>query len=47
VPPEHGVGLPATLDAHERTAALAAFARIPTVVLAGTHDRLTPVLPRD
>ena len=36
-------GFRPTLDAHERDAALAAFARTPTVVLAGTHDRLTPV----
>ncbi len=35
-------GFRPALDAHERAAALAAFARTPTVVLAGTHDRLTP-----
>ena len=34
-------GRPST--AHERAAALAAFAHTPTVVLAGTRDRLTPV----
>jgi pimeloyl-ACP methyl ester carboxylesterase len=36
-------GFRPTLDAHERAAALAAFAHTPTVVLAGTRDRLTPV----
>ena len=36
-------GFRPTLDAHERAVALAAFANTPTVVLAGTHDRLTPV----
>lgn len=36
-------GFRATLDAHERDAALAAFASIPTVVLAGERDRLTPL----
>jgi pimeloyl-ACP methyl ester carboxylesterase len=36
-------GFRPTLDAHEREAALAAFAEIPTVVLAGSRDRLTPV----
>jgi len=36
-------GFRPTLDAHERAVALAAFADTPTVVLAGTHDRLTPV----
>jgi pimeloyl-ACP methyl ester carboxylesterase len=41
--PSTVAGFRPTLDAHERTAALAAFARIPSVVLAGTHDRLTPV----
>jgi pimeloyl-ACP methyl ester carboxylesterase len=32
-----------TLEQHERDAALAAFAEVPTVVLVGSHDRLTPV----
>lgn len=36
-------GFRPTLAAHEREAALAAFAGIPTVVLAGSRDRLTPV----
>ena len=36
-------GFRPTLDAHEREEALAAFAEIPTVVLAGSRDRLTPV----
>jgi pimeloyl-ACP methyl ester carboxylesterase len=36
-------GFRPTLEAHERDAALAAFASIPTAVLVGTHDRLTPV----
>jgi pimeloyl-ACP methyl ester carboxylesterase len=36
-------GFQATLQAHERDAALAAFADIPTVVLVGSRDRLTPV----
>lgn len=36
-------GFRPALDAHERDAALAAFASIPTVVLVGSHDRLTPV----
>ncbi|MHA6780502.1 alpha/beta fold hydrolase [Pseudonocardia saturnea] len=36
-------GFRPTLAAHERDAALAAFAEIPTVVLAGSRDRLTPV----
>ena len=36
-------GFRPTLDAHERDDALAAFADIPTAVLAGTRDRLTPV----
>jgi pimeloyl-ACP methyl ester carboxylesterase len=36
-------GFQATLEAHERDAALAAFADIPTVVLVGSRDRLTPV----
>lgn len=36
-------GFRPTLAAHERDAALAAFAAIPTVVLAGSRDRLTPV----
>jgi pimeloyl-ACP methyl ester carboxylesterase len=36
-------GFRPTLDGHERSAALAAFAHTPAVVLAGTRDRLTPV----
>lgn len=36
-------GFRATLDAHERDAALAAFAKVPTAVLVGSRDRLTPV----
>ncbi len=36
-------GFRPTLEAHERDAALAAFAEIPTIVLAGSRDRLTPV----
>lgn len=32
-----------TLEQHERDAALAAFAEVPTVVLVGSHDKLTPV----
>jgi pimeloyl-ACP methyl ester carboxylesterase len=36
-------GFRAALESHERDTALAAFAGIPTVVLAGTKDRLTPV----
>jgi pimeloyl-ACP methyl ester carboxylesterase len=36
-------GFRGALDAHERDAALAAFAQVPTVVLAGARDRLTPV----
>jgi hypothetical protein len=36
-------GFRPTLEAHERDAALAVFAHIPTVVLVGTKDRLTPV----
>lgn len=36
-------GFRPTLAAHERDAALAAFAGIPTVVLAGSRDRLTPL----
>ncbi|QJY44914.1 alpha/beta fold hydrolase [Pseudonocardia broussonetiae] len=36
-------GFRPTLAAHERDAALAAFAEIPTVVLAGSRDRLTPL----
>jgi pimeloyl-ACP methyl ester carboxylesterase len=36
-------GFQPTLQAHERDAALAAFADIPTVVLVGSRDRLTPV----
>jgi pimeloyl-ACP methyl ester carboxylesterase len=41
--PSAVAGFRPALDAHERDAALAAFACTPTVVLAGTHDRLTPV----
>lgn len=36
-------GFRPTLEAHERDAALAAFADVPTVVLVGSHDKLTPV----
>ncbi|MGH3564594.1 MAG: alpha/beta fold hydrolase [Pseudonocardia sp.] len=36
-------GFRPALDAHERDAALAAFASIPVVVLVGSRDRLTPV----
>lgn len=36
-------GFRPTLEAHERHDALAAFAEIPTVVLVGSRDRLTPV----
>ncbi|GAA5125138.1 alpha/beta fold hydrolase [Pseudonocardia adelaidensis] len=36
-------GFQPTLEAHERDAALPAFADIPTVVLVGSRDRLTPV----
>jgi pimeloyl-ACP methyl ester carboxylesterase len=36
-------GFRPTLEAHERDAALAAFAQVPTVVLVGDRDRLTPV----
>ncbi|RLV47596.1 alpha/beta fold hydrolase [Nocardioides mangrovicus] len=36
-------GLDADCMVHERTDALAALAGVPTEVLVGTHDRLTPV----
>lgn len=36
-------GFRPTLNAHERDAALATFASIPTAVLVGSKDRLTPV----
>ena len=36
-------GFRPTLEAHERDAALATFAEIPTAVLVGSKDRLTPV----
>ncbi|MGE3287698.1 MAG: alpha/beta fold hydrolase [Pseudonocardia sp.] len=36
-------GFRPALDAHERDAALAAFADVPAVVLVGSRDRLTPV----
>lgn len=36
-------GFRSALEAHERDAALAAFASIPTAVLVGSRDRLTPV----
>jgi pimeloyl-ACP methyl ester carboxylesterase len=36
-------GFRPTLEAHERDAALAAFAAIPTAVLVGDRDKLTPV----
>jgi pimeloyl-ACP methyl ester carboxylesterase len=41
--PQTVAGFRATLDEHERDAALVAFAGTPTVVLAGDRDRLTPV----
>jgi pimeloyl-ACP methyl ester carboxylesterase len=41
--PDSMIGFRPTLDAHERDAALAAFDAIPTEVLVGTRDRLTPV----
>jgi pimeloyl-ACP methyl ester carboxylesterase len=37
------VGFRDSLDEHDRRVALAAFARIPAVVLAGAEDRLTPL----
>lgn len=36
-------GFRPTLEAHDRDAALSAFAQIPAVVLVGSKDRLTPV----
>lgn len=36
-------GFRPTLSEHERDAALAAFASVPTAVLVGSRDRLTPV----
>jgi pimeloyl-ACP methyl ester carboxylesterase len=36
-------GFRPALDAHERDEALAAFSRVPAVVLAGGRDRLTPL----
>ncbi len=36
-------GFRPTLEAHDRDAALAAFTAIPTTVLVGSRDRLTPV----
>jgi len=36
-------GFRPTLDAHERDAALARFATVPTTILAGALDRLTPL----
>ncbi|MFC4949447.1 alpha/beta fold hydrolase [Pseudonocardia sp. GCM10023141] len=36
-------GFRATLEAHDRDVALAAFREIPTVVLVGSRDKLTPV----
>jgi pimeloyl-ACP methyl ester carboxylesterase len=36
-------GFRPTLETHERDAALAAFAEVPTAVLVGSRDRLTPV----
>jgi pimeloyl-ACP methyl ester carboxylesterase len=35
-------GFRPTLDAHDRDKWLGSFARVPTAVLVGTHDRLTP-----
>jgi pimeloyl-ACP methyl ester carboxylesterase len=37
------VGFRPTLNEHDRDAALAAFDHIPTEVLVGTSDKLTPV----
>lgn len=36
-------GFRPTLDAHDRDAALAAYATIPSAILAGARDRLTPL----
>lgn len=36
-------GFRPTLESHERDAALAAFADVPTVVLVGSRDKLTPL----
>jgi pimeloyl-ACP methyl ester carboxylesterase len=41
--PDSMIGFRPTLDAHDRDAALEAFDAIPTEVLVGTRDRLTPV----
>ncbi|OLT12696.1 alpha/beta hydrolase [Pseudonocardia sp. CNS-139] len=41
--PQTVSGFRATLATHERDAALAAFASVPTVLLVGDRDRLTPV----
>ena len=41
--PDSMIGFRPTLDAHDRDAALAAFDSIPTEVLVGSRDRLTPV----
>ncbi|WP_214407986.1 alpha/beta fold hydrolase [Pseudonocardia lacus] len=41
--PQTVAGFRATLDEHDRDAALAAYASTPTAVLAGDRDRLTPV----
>ena len=42
-PPRTVAGFRPTLDAHERAAALKAFAAVPVRVLVGSRDRLTPV----
>jgi pimeloyl-ACP methyl ester carboxylesterase len=36
-------GFRSSLDAHDRDKWLSAFSRVPTAVLVGSHDRLTPV----
>ncbi|GAA1843025.1 alpha/beta hydrolase [Pseudonocardia ailaonensis] len=40
--PQTVSGFRPTLSAHERDAALAAYARVPVHIMAGTKDRLTP-----
>lgn len=42
-PPRTVAGFRPTLDAHDREAALSAWASIPVQVLVGSRDRLTPV----
>ncbi|MGH3751898.1 MAG: alpha/beta fold hydrolase [Pseudonocardiaceae bacterium] len=41
--PANFVDFRATFDDHDQAAALAAFRNLPTLVLAGTRDRLTPI----